>query len=62
MEAVYLVLVPFALGLILIALSPAGRRTPVLQALRWRTGIAVVGIGLLGAWILGMIMVELIAD
>ena len=55
-------LVPFAVALILIALSPVGRRTPVLEALRWRTGLAVIVIGLVGAWILGTMMVDLIAD
>ena len=62
MEAVYLVLVPFALALVLIALFPAGRRTPILQALTWWPGNTIIVIGLIGAWILAMIMVDYIAD
>jgi hypothetical protein len=61
-EAVYFVLVPFALGSVLITLSPIGRRTPVLQALRWRTGLAIVAIALTGVWILGTLLVELFPE
>ena len=62
MEAIYVVLVPFAVAMILITLSPVGRRTPVFEALRWRPGLAVALIALVGVWILGTLMVDLIAD
>jgi hypothetical protein len=61
-DAVYFILVPFAVGLLLITLSPVGRRTPVLQALRWRTGLVIVVLALIGVWIVGTVMVDQIAD
>ena len=62
MEPVYFVLVPFVLGLLLITLSPVGRRTPVLQALRWPPGLAVLLVAAIGVWILGRLIVELFPD
>jgi hypothetical protein len=62
MEPVYFVLVPFALGLLLITLSPVGRRTPVLQALRWPPGVALLVVALVGVWILGTLLVELFPE
>ena len=62
MDPIYVVLVPFVVGLLLITLSPIGRRTPVLQALRWRPGLALLLVALVGAWILGTLIVELFPD
>lgn len=62
MDPIYVVLVPFVLGSLLITLSPIGRRTPVLQALRWRPGLALLLVALVGAWILGTLIVELFPD
>lgn len=62
MEPVYFVLVPFVLGLLLITLSPVGRRTPVLQALRWPPGLAVLLVAAIAVWILGRLIVELFPD